>query len=87
MTPAECQEYSNPYSQNYWTNTHKNYWTLRLTFHIEGKPFMNITKNLRLQVVISIVLLNSTFALAQEELVASNAKGYLPSVVTICWLP
>ena len=44
---------------------------------------MNITKNLSLQVIVLIVLLNSIFAFAQEEWVAPVARRSEPSVVTI----
>ena len=44
---------------------------------------MNITKNLSLQVVVLVVLLNSIFAFAQEEWVAPVARRSEPSVVTV----
>src|SRR5262245_37017946 len=44
---------------------------------------MSIAKNVRLQVVVLIVLLNSIFAFAQEEWVAPVARKSLPSVVTV----
>lgn len=44
---------------------------------------MNITKNLSLQVVVLIVLLNSIIAFAQEDWVAPVARRSLPSVVTV----
>jgi S1-C subfamily serine protease len=44
---------------------------------------MKITKNLSLQVVVLVVLLNSIFAFAQEEWVAPVARRSEPSVVTV----
>ncbi len=44
---------------------------------------MNIAKNLSLQAVVAIVLLDSIFAFAQEEWVAPIARRSLPSVVTV----
>jgi S1-C subfamily serine protease len=44
---------------------------------------MNIAKNLSLQVIVLIVLLNSIFAFAQEEWVAPVARRSEPSVVTV----
>src|SRR5215510_4222885 len=47
------------------------------------RKIMSIAKNVRLQVVGLIVLLNSIFAFAQEEWVAPVARKSLPSVVTV----
>src|SRR5262245_66261709 len=44
---------------------------------------MNIVKNVRLQFVVLIVLLNFIFAFAQEDWVAPVARKSLPSVVTV----
>src|SRR5215510_1683429 len=47
------------------------------------RKIMSIAKNVRLQFVVLIVLLNFIFAFAQEDWVAPVARKSLPSVVTV----